>query len=239
MDQTRLNWILIASAGVSALATIVIARSTILFHRWTRSLRNPMPQFVSGTIRGRELADSEGKRRHYSVNLVVANPGDVPIFIQGMRFETHRWRWFGAAEGIGRSDADKFWTLVSPERAADPIAVIGAREARFLQATTTRDEDALLTGTFSITIAVQSQPDVHYTRLGFFEVVDVDKLRRKRALYPREWAVVSFIVGTLLMLISVALSAVLVRGLWRRLRVRLSSILRWLRRRICATKTRH
>jgi len=69
------------SDWLTAIATAVLVIANLYFVTWTlrenRRRRYPAPEFVRGHIK----RDTENEGLHYSMQLVVANPGDSPILL--------------------------------------------------------------------------------------------------------------------------------------------------------------
>lgn len=66
--------------GIGGLsAALASVRATYAFQRWTRALRSPEPEFINGRITG----DASG---NHTVELTLANPGDVPIQLGSLLF---------------------------------------------------------------------------------------------------------------------------------------------------------
>lgn len=76
--EARVNlltaWPDICLSTAIAVTSIMIAWSTISFHRWTRSQRNPRPRAVGGTVQ-------VAKPSRWLIRVAVVNTGDAPILL--------------------------------------------------------------------------------------------------------------------------------------------------------------
>lgn len=66
--------VILVASGVSAFATLVIAISTVSFHRWTRKLRSPTPVLINSWV-----CYHKSKDNTVIIKIRLANPGEVPI----------------------------------------------------------------------------------------------------------------------------------------------------------------
>lgn len=110
------NWPNWAFTGLSALAALAVALSTLAFHRWVRLQRRPRLQLIEGAL---ELRSNQ----ICAVEFAFANPGNVPIIVKSAAIAAYKG-FRNYEVHIGK----KLAVYPDPEQAADPNRRIHSRD---------------------------------------------------------------------------------------------------------------
>ena len=110
------NWPNWAFTGLSALAALAVALSTLASHRWVRLQRRPRLQLIEGAL---ELRSNQ----ICAVEFAFANPGNVPIIVKSAAIAAYKG-FRNYEVHIGK----KLAVYPDPEQVADPNRRIHSRD---------------------------------------------------------------------------------------------------------------